>query len=306
MKISQVSLALALACASCFAADNAAPPITANRDNLQRFQSAAANGAKTPTVTIAPQVTVAPANTNSPDQIVNEGSYALGASYGMALRTQGAEPNMEQFIKGFNDGIGGKLTIPEPQLRSNYMTWRKELQTKALEKNKKAGEEFLAKKASEPGVKKFPDGLLYKEINKGTGAQPKADDTVRAHYKGTLIDGTEFDSSYTRGQPIVTPVRGVVAGWQEALTNMHVGDKWELYIPSQLGYGERGAGAKIGPGAALIFEMELVGIEPPNTNAPGGSPTINLGNPGGNQPIRVTPNTGRPQSQPKIGVEVIK
>lgn len=254
----------------------------------------------------APKITIAPP-ASSGTNVVNEGSYALGASYGMTLRNQGAEPNMEQFIKGFREALEGKVTIPEAQLRSNYMTWRREIQNKALEKNKKAGEEFLAKKAAEPGVKKLGDGLLYKVINQGKGPQPKPEDTVRAHYKGTLIDGTEFDSSYTRGQPIVTPVRGVVQGWQIALTNMHVGDKWELYIPQHLGYGERGAGAKIGPGAALIFEMELVGIEPPNTNAPAvGNPTIQLNNPGANQPVRVTPNTGRPQSQPRIGVEVIK
>jgi FKBP-type peptidyl-prolyl cis-trans isomerase FklB len=259
---------------------------------------ASLHAADAPTITIA---TAAPSGTN----VVNEGSYALGASYGMSLKNQGAEPNMDEFIKGFREGLQGKVTIPEPQLRSNYMTWRKEMQGKAMEKNKKAGEEFLAKKAGEPNVKKLSDGLLYKVITEGKGPQPKPEDTVRAHYKGTLIDGTEFDSSYTRGQPIVTPVRGVVQGWQMALTNMHVGDKWELYIPQHLGYGERGAGAKIGPGAALIFEMELVGIEPPGAAGPG-NPPIQLNSPGANQPIRVTPNTGRPQSQPKIGVEVIK
>ena len=127
----------------------------------------------------------------------------------------------------------------------------------------KAGENWLVENAKKPGVKTMPDGLQYKVLVAGKGPQPKPSDSVSAHYKGTLTDGTEFDSSYTRGQPLTIPVLGVIAGWQEALTNMHVGDKWELYIPGALAYGERGSPPKIGAHATLVFEMELLGIEAP-------------------------------------------
>lgn len=216
--------------------------------------------------------------------LIEKGSYALGANLGNNLRMQGSDPNIDQVIQGLRDGLANKVKLQESELRENYMSWQKEIRSLRMEKNKKVGDEFLAKKAKEEGVKKFPDGLLYKVLASGKGPQPKPDETVSAHYRGTLIDGTEFDSSYSRGTPLKTPVRGVVPGWQEALTNMHVGDKWELYIPPQLAYGERGAGAKIGPDATLIFEMELIGVEPPNTNAP----AIGVG-PGGNQPIRISP-----------------
>ena len=237
-----------------------------------------------------------PPATADATNLVDKGSYALGANLGNNMRAQGAEPKIDLVIQGLRDGLGGKVTIPEQELRENLIAWQREIRNVKLEKNKKAGEEFLAKKAQDPGIKKFPDGLMYKVLATGKGPQPKPEDTVSAHYRGTLTDGTEFDSSYSRGQPLKTPVRGVVPGWQEALTNMHVGDKWELYIPSQLAYGERGAGAKIGPNATLIFEMELLGIEPPNTNAPT-APTINVG-PGGNQPIRVNPGGVGQPSQP--------
>ncbi len=223
--------------------------------------------------------------------LVDKGSYALGANIGNNLRNQGAEPNIDQFVAGFRDALGNKSKLAEQELREAYIAWQQDVRSKKTEVNKKAGEVFLAKKSTEADVKKFADGLLYKVLTTGKGAQPKPEDRVSAHYRGTLIDGTEFDSSYSRGKPLVTGVRGVIPGWQEALTNMHVGDKWELYIPSALGYGERGGGAKIGPNATLVFEMELLGIEPPDTNAPPSAPTLNF--PGsGSQPIRVAPGAG--------------
>jgi len=240
--------------------------------------------------------------------LVTKGSYAFGATLGNNLRLQGGEPDIEQVIQGFRDGVAGKAKTPENELRENYVAWMRDVRTQKMEKNKKVGDEFLAKKAAEPDVKKFPDGLLYKVINTGKGPQPKASDRVSAHYKGTLIDGTEFDSSYTRGQPFSTPVTRVIPGWQEALTNMHVGDKWELYVPSHLGYADRGGpGGKIGPNAALIFEMELLAILPPDTNevittppinlSPGGSPPIRVApGAGGNPPIRITPSPAAPST----------
>lgn len=283
MKLTAFIPLCGLACAAAIAADPAATP------------------AATPP---------AAAGTN----LVEKGSYAFGATLGNNLRMQGAEPNIDQVIQGFRDGITGKAKMPETELRESYMAWQRDVRTQKMEKNKKVGEDFLAKKAGEPDVKKFPDGLLYKVITTGKGAQPKATDRVSAHYKGTLIDGTEFDSSYTRGQPFNTPVARVVPGWQEALTNMHVGDKWEIYVPPALAYGERGQGAKIGPNAALIFEMELLAVLPPETNDVITTPTLNL-TPGGSQPIRVNPGAGAntpvrvtpsPARQPQIQVQPAK
>jgi FKBP-type peptidyl-prolyl cis-trans isomerase FklB len=130
----------------------------------------------------------------------------------------------------------------------------------AGEASRKEGEAFLAANKTKEGVKTLPDGLQYKILKQGTGVQPTADDTVSVNYRGTLIDGKEFDSSYKRGEPATFPVGGVIKGWTEALQMMPVGSKWELYIPADLAYGDRGAGADIPPGATLIFEVELLSI----------------------------------------------
>ena len=127
--------------------------------------------------------------------------------------------------------------------------------------NRKAGAAFLEKKAAEEGVKKTGTGLLYKVTTEGTGASPTANDTVKVQYRGTLIDGTEFDSSYKRGEPASFPVSGVIAGWTEALQLMKEGSKWQLFVPPNLAYGERGAGRDIGPNATLLFEVELISVK---------------------------------------------
>ena len=129
------------------------------------------------------------------------------------------------------------------------------------EKNKKTGAEFLAKNKKEKGVVTLASGLQYKVLTKGSGKVPKSSDTVETHYVGTLIDGQEFDSSRRRGKPATFPVSGVIKGWTEALQLMPAGSKWMLYIPSNLAYGERGAGGIIGPNATLIFEIELLSIK---------------------------------------------
>ena len=126
--------------------------------------------------------------------------------------------------------------------------------------NLQAGQAFLAEKATQDDVTVLPSGLMYKVIETGDGAAPTAQDSVTVHYRGTLIDGTVFDSSYDRGQPATFPVNRVIAGWVEALQLMTVGSKWELYIPSDLAYGRAGAGADIGPDCTLIFEVELLNI----------------------------------------------
>src|SRR6202023_2964907 len=134
----------------------------------------------------------------------------------------------------------------------------------AGEMNKKESVEFLAANKAKDGVVTLPSGLQYKILTAGTGPKPTASDTVVCNYRGTLISGTEFDSSYKRGQPASFPVNGVIKGWTEALQLMPVGSKWQLFVPSDLGYGDRGAGADIGPGATLIFEVELLSIQDKN------------------------------------------
>jgi FKBP-type peptidyl-prolyl cis-trans isomerase len=235
-------------------------------------------------------------------------SYAFGANIANSIKAQGADVNVEEIANGLRDALAGKAKMEEKEVRETLTTWYGELRNKRTEKmraeadkNKKAGEEWLAANAKKPDVKTMPDGLQYKVLVPGKGPQPKAGDRVSAHYKGTLTDGTQFDSSYERGQPLVTStLGGVIPGWLEALTNMHVGDKWELYIPSALAYGDQGRPPKIPPAATLIFELELLGIEPPQTNAAapafpslnsgGGTPQIKVQpTPGANQPIRVQP-----------------
>jgi FKBP-type peptidyl-prolyl cis-trans isomerase FklB len=130
-----------------------------------------------------------------------------------------------------------------------------------MEKQKQRGEAFLSENKKKEGVKTLPSGLQYKVIKAGTGKKPGLNDTVTVQYRGTLIDGTEFDSSYRRGQPATFPVSGVIPGWTEALPLMEEGAKWQLFIPPNLAYGERGAGGLIGPNAALIFEVELISVQ---------------------------------------------
>ena len=141
------------------------------------------------------------------------------------------------------------------------MAKQQEMAKKLGEKNKAEGEAFLAENKKKEGVITLPSGLQYKVIKAGTGKKPKATDTVTVHYQGTLIDGKEFDSSYRRGQPVTFPVNGVIPGWTEALQLMEEGAKWQIFIPSSLAYGDRGAGRDIGPHATLIFEIELVSIQ---------------------------------------------
>jgi FKBP-type peptidyl-prolyl cis-trans isomerase FklB len=147
-------------------------------------------------------------------------------------------------------------------LQKEMRAKQEEANKNAGEKNKKEGEAFLAENKKKDGVKITPSGLQYKVIKAGTGKKPKATDTVLVHYRGTLIDGTEFDSSARRGQPLSIKVNQVIPGWTEAMQLMEEGAKWELYIPSNLAYAERGAGQQIGPNATLIFEVELISVQP--------------------------------------------
>ena len=196
-------------------------------------------------------------------------SYSIGMDIGGNLRRGSVEVDPDMLSKGLKDSYGGGKTIlTEDEARKAIADFQKALMAKKAEtmqkqgeKNKAEGAKFLAENAKKEGVKVLPSGLQYKEITPGKGKSPKTADTVTTHYKGTLIDGTEFDSSYKRGQPATFPVSGVIAGWTEALQLMKEGAKWQLFVPSNLAYGEKGAGQVIGPNATLIFEVELISVK---------------------------------------------
>lgn len=189
-------------------------------------------------------------------------SYAIGVQVAEYYQTQGVEKiNAEYVKKAFNDVFNHKtLTISEEESNMNIQKKLQEFMNNKISADKQAGNQFLEENKKRAGVVTLPSGLQYEIITKGTGAIPKATDTVRANYIGTLIDGKEFDNSYKRGEPITIPVTGVIRGWVEALQMMPVGSKWKLFIPSDLAYGDRGAGGAIPGGAALIFEIELLDI----------------------------------------------
>jgi FKBP-type peptidyl-prolyl cis-trans isomerase FklB len=196
-------------------------------------------------------------------------SYSIGINIGKNLKRQSVEVNPDVLLQGIKDVLaGGKTLMTEQEVNETMMNFQKDMMAKQQarmkelgEKNKKEGEAFLAENKKKEGVITLPSGLQYKVIKEGDGKIPAATDTVTVHYRGTLIDGTEFDSSYTRGQPVTFPVKGVVPGFSEALQLMKVGSKWQLFIPSNLAYGERGAGDDIGPNSTLIFDLELISIK---------------------------------------------
>ena len=196
-------------------------------------------------------------------------SYSLGVEMGNNLKRQGIDVDTALLAQGIKDALGGgKLLLDEISVKDAVLAFQKDLMAKQqaaqkvkAEKAKTEGDTFLAANAKQGGVVTLPSGLQYKVITNGEGASPKASDTVSVHYRGRLIDGTEFDSSYKRNEPTSFPVGGVIPGWTEALQLMKVGSKWELFIPAKLAYGDRGAGGLIPPGATLVFEVELLSIK---------------------------------------------
>jgi FKBP-type peptidyl-prolyl cis-trans isomerase len=196
-------------------------------------------------------------------------SYALGMKMGANLHKQSVPVDAAIFSRGMRDGLtGGKTLLTDEEAQAAITAVQKEFQQKqqekmqqAAESNKKEGQDFLAANKGKPGVVTLPSGLQYKVEKEGTGPKPTASDSVVCNYRGTLINGTEFDSSYKRGQPATFPVSGVIKGWTEALQLMPVGSKWQLFVPSDLAYGDHGAGADIGPGATLMFEVEVLSIQ---------------------------------------------
>ena len=192
-------------------------------------------------------------------------SYIIGMDMGKNLKDQSIDIDQAALARGIKDALsGGKSSLTDEEIRQTMTAFQKEMMAKSQalgEKNKKEGEAFLAGNKKKQGVITLPSGLQYKVISAGKGKKPKPTDTVTVQYRGTLIDGTEFDSSYRRGQPATFPVNGVIPGWTEALGLMQEGAKWQIFVPSNLAYGEKGTGGQIGPNATLVFEVELISIQ---------------------------------------------
>jgi FKBP-type peptidyl-prolyl cis-trans isomerase FklB len=235
-------------------------------------------------------------------------SYAYGLNMGEGMRKNSIDLDPAIIYRGIKDGLaGGKTLLTDEEAKAAITAFQADLRQKQqakmqalAESNKKEGEEFLAANKAKEGVVTLPDGLQYKILQQGDGPKPAATDQVICNYKGTLLDNTEFDSSYKRGQPATFPVNGVIRGWSEALQLMPVGSKWQLFIPPDLGYGARGAGGTIGPNATLVFEVELLSIKPktppPAPNPPpGANPPPNPNAPPTPNP---TPNPNAPNPKP--------
>src|SRR6266851_8948504 len=196
-------------------------------------------------------------------------SYAMGMNFGTGLRKQSVDIDPAILARGLRDAFSnGKTLLTEDearavltQLQGDVRKKQQEVAQQLGDANKKQGMAFLEANKAKDGVVTLPSGLQYKILQEGTGPKPAPTDTVVCNYRGTLLDSTEFDSSYKRGQPATFPVTGVIKGWTEALQLMSVGSKWQLFIPSELAYGDRGAGGQIGPNATLIFEVELLSIQ---------------------------------------------
>jgi FKBP-type peptidyl-prolyl cis-trans isomerase len=197
-------------------------------------------------------------------------SYAIGMNIGKQLHQQSIDVDTSFILQGLKDALAaGKMLMTDDEAQSTLIALQTEVREREVAKrqkdaetNKKASDAFLAANKSKPGVTTLPSGLQYKVLKEGTGPKPAADDVVETNYKGTLINGTEFDSSFKRGETAKFPVNHVIKGWTEALVLMPVGSKWELYVPPDMAYGERGAGDVIGPNEALVFEVELISIQP--------------------------------------------
>ncbi|MBN1301876.1 MAG: FKBP-type peptidyl-prolyl cis-trans isomerase [Melioribacteraceae bacterium] len=194
-------------------------------------------------------------------------SYAIGHDVGKNTKLQGIEISVDEFMQGFKDALSDNPVLTEQEITQIIISFQQEMMAEreaknkvAAQKNKKDGKAFLEANAQKEGVVTLSSGLQYKVIKRGNGPQPTKSDKVKVHYRGTSISGEEFDSSYKRGEPTEFPVTGVIKGWTEALLLMHVGDKWELYIPYDLAYGESGNPPVIQPAQTLLFEVELLEI----------------------------------------------
>ena len=228
----------------------------------------ATGAAKKPSATAAKPGTAAAAPALKTDS--EKASYAIGANIGKSMKKEGVDLDPAVIARGIKDGFsGGKLLLTDEQAQAALVAFSGSMKKKqeaalaaAAAVNLKDGQGFLAANKAKPGVVTLPSGLQYKVISAGTGPKPTAEDTVLCNYRGTLINGTEFDNSAKHGGPTEIPVGGVIKGWTEALQLMPTGSKWELYVPAELAYGPRQAGPDIGPNSTLIFEVEVVSIQP--------------------------------------------
>lgn len=195
-------------------------------------------------------------------------SYIIGRDMAANFQKQGLEIDPEVFLQGFKEATAGQKSQLSPEDSQSAMMELQQLMASRQNAvdgrqgdiNQQEGAAFLAENKNKEGVVALPSGLQYQVLNQGSGKSPSKNDSVTTHYHGTLLDGTVFDSSYERGEPATFPVNGVIAGWTEALQKMKEGDKWRLFIPSNLAYGTRGAGGDIGPNATLIFDVELLSV----------------------------------------------
>ena len=199
----------------------------------------------------------------------DKASYAIGLNIGKSMHRDDVDVDPKIVAQGLADALAGnKPLLTDEEIKTTMTAFQEDLRKKQelkrqalLETNKKEGEAFLTANGTKEGVVTLPSGLQYKILKAGTGAKPSATDSVVCNYRGTLLDGTEFDSSYKRGQPATFAVGQVIKGWTEALQLMPSGSKWQLFIPADLAYGERGQGADIAPNSTLIFEVELISIQ---------------------------------------------
>jgi FKBP-type peptidyl-prolyl cis-trans isomerase len=244
----------------------------------------------------APAAPAAPPSAGAGWPLQDKAGYIIGLNLGNNLRQQEIPVTADQIIKGLRDGLGNaKAQLTDEEIQATMSEFQQQLMAKQQEKmksvgekNKKEGDAFLAANKSKPGVKTTASGLQYQVLTEGTGPTPKPTDKVTVNYKGQLLDGKVFDSSYDRGQPVTFGVNQVIPGWVEGLQLMKTGSKYKLFIPSSLAYGENGAGGDIGPNAVLQFEVEMVKIEP------GDAPAANPGAPEGEQP---TPEPQKPPTR---------
>lgn len=189
-------------------------------------------------------------------------SYAIGYQIAESVKRQGMEVDVDSLIQAIRDDLTGTpLRISQPEMQAAVVAYQQKKFEELSDKNQKAGKKYLAANKKKPGIVELPSGLQYRIVEEGSGEKPVSSDTVKVHYRGTLIDGTEFDSSYARGEPVTFQIAKIINGWQQALILMSEGAKWQVFIPPILAYGSGGAGQNIGPNETLVFEIELVSIE---------------------------------------------
>ena len=270
-----ITLSAGVLLVSALAQQNPAPPKTQapQAPAAKTSQGSSANAQQKPAAprTARPS-TQAPLALKTPK---DKASYAIGLNIGKSLHRDSVDVDASIVARGLRDGFAnGKTLMTDDEVRATLTAFQNEMRQKQQakvmemdENNKKTGQAFLDANKSKDGVVALPSGLQYKVMQAGDGPKPAATDTVVCNYRGTLLDGTEFDSSYKRGQPATFPLNGVIKGWTEALQLMPVGSKWQLFIPPDLAYGDRGHPPQIEPGSTLVFEVELLSIKSPEAPA---------------------------------------